>query len=75
MSEPIELTDKQREVLVAIHTLTGRYGYPPTVRELGEAVGLTSPSTVHAHLAALERRGAIRRHPTKSRTVVIEVAS
>jgi repressor LexA len=46
-------------------------GYPPSVREIGEAVGLTSPSTVHAHLAALQRRGYLRRDPTKPRALEV----
>jgi repressor LexA len=46
-------------------------GYPPSVREIGEAVGLTSPSTVHAHLAALQRRGYLRRDPTKPRAIEV----
>jgi repressor LexA len=63
------LTGRQQEIwdfLVGYH---GRHGYPPTVREIGEAVGLASPSTVHAHLANLERAGLLRRDPTKPRAL------
>jgi repressor LexA len=63
------LTDRQRQIMdFVIEYLDGR-GYPPTVREIGEAVGLASPSTVHAHLANLERAGLLRRDPTKPRAL------
>jgi repressor LexA len=65
----MELTGRQQEIwdfLVGYH---GRHGYPPTVREIGGAVGLASPSTVHAHLANLERAGLLRRDPTKPRAL------
>ena len=55
------LTQRQREVYEFVVSYTDSHGYPPTVREIGEAVGLASPSTVHAHLANLERAGYLRR--------------
>lgn len=68
---PQTLTKRQREVLVMIEQHMRERGYPPSVREIGEAVGLTSPSTVHAHLAALQRRGYLRRDPTKPRALEV----
>ncbi|MBN2623206.1 MAG: transcriptional repressor LexA [Acidimicrobiales bacterium] len=68
---PQTLTKRQREVLVIIEQHMRERGYPPSVREIGEAVGLTSPSTVHAHLAALQRRGYLRRDPTKPRALEV----
>ncbi|MFO7279761.1 MAG: transcriptional repressor LexA [Thermoanaerobacterales bacterium] len=68
---PQPLTNRQREVLEIIERHTREHGYPPSVREIGEAVGLTSPSTVHAHLAALQRRGYLRRDPTKPRALEV----
>jgi repressor LexA len=65
------LTARQREVLEIIEQHMREHGYPPSVREIGEAVGLTSPSTVHAHLAALQRRGYLRRDPTKPRAIEV----
>ena len=55
-------------------TYVDRHGYPPTVREIGEAVGLASPSTVHAHLANLERAGLLKRDPTKPRALELIAA-
>jgi repressor LexA len=63
------LTDRQRQILDFLTKYVDAHGYPPTVREIGEAVGLASPSTVHAHLANLERAGHIRRDPTKPRAL------
>ena len=63
------LTQRQREIYVFVRGYVDRHGYPPTVREIGEAVGLASPSTVHAHLANLERAGYLRRDPTKPRAL------
>jgi repressor LexA len=63
------LSDRQREIYDFLTTYVDRHGYPPTVREIGEAVGLASPSTVHAHLANLERAGYVRRDPTKPRAL------
>jgi repressor LexA len=61
------LTARQQEIWQFLVDYVDRHGYPPTVREIGEAVGLASPSTVHAHLANLERAGLLRRDPTKPR--------
>ncbi len=65
------LTDRQRQILDFILAEINRKGYPPSVREIGQAVGLTSSSTVHSHLAALERKGYIRRDPTKPRALEV----
>lgn len=64
-----ELTDRQRQVLEFIDAEVRERGYPPSVREIGEAVGLSSSSTVHAHLAALQDKGYLRRDPTKPRAM------
>ncbi len=64
-----ELTGKRREILDFITSQIRDRGYPPTVREVGEAVGLTSSSTVHAHLKTLQRQGYLRRDPTKPRAI------
>jgi repressor LexA len=64
-----ELTDRQRQVLEFIDGEVRRRGYPPSVREIGEAVGLSSSSTVHAHLAALQDKGYLVRDPTKPRAL------
>jgi repressor LexA len=63
------VTDRQRAILDYLRGFVDEHGYPPTVREIGEAVGLRSPSTVHAHLAQLERAGLLRRDPTKPRAI------
>src|SRR6266852_3350193 len=63
------LTPRQRQIWEFLVDYVDRQGYPPTVREIGEAVGLASPSTVHAHLANLERAGLLRRDPTKPRAL------
>jgi repressor LexA len=63
------LTGRQQEIWNFLVDYVGRHGYPPTVREIGESVGLASPSTVHAHLANLERAGYLRRDPTKPRAL------
>jgi repressor LexA len=65
----VELTGRQQEIWDFLVDYVDRHGYPPTVREIGEAVGLASPSTVHAHLANLERAGLLRRDPTKPRAL------
>jgi repressor LexA len=65
----VELTGRQQEIWAFLADYVDRHGYPPTVREIGEAVGLASPSTVHAHLANLERAGLLRRDPTKPRAL------
>ena len=66
---PFELTRRQQEIMDAIRGFTGEHGYPPTVRDIGKAVGLNSSSTVHAHLANLEKLGLLRRDPTKPRAM------
>lgn len=66
-----DLTDRQRQVLDFIKSETRRKGYPPTVRDIGAAVGLSSSSTVHSHLAALEAKGLIRRDPSKPRALEV----
>jgi len=71
MQTSTELTPRQREIWSFVLDYSDRHGYPPTVREIGEAVGLASPSTVHAHLANLERAGLLRRDPTKPRALEI----
>jgi repressor LexA len=69
MQTTAELTGRQREIWSFLVEYVDRHGYPPTVREIGGAVGLASPSTVHAHLANLERAGLLRRDPTKPRAL------
>jgi len=69
------LTDRQREVLEIIDQSMRDRGYPPSVREIGEAVGLTSTSTVHAHLGTLQRLGYLRRDPTKPRAIEVRYDS
>jgi repressor LexA len=66
-----DLTARQRQVLEFIDAEVRRRGYPPSVREIGEAVGLSSSSTVHAHLAALQNKGYLRRDPTKPRAIEV----
>jgi repressor LexA len=63
------LTGRQQEIWDFLVDYVDGHGYPPTVREIGEAVGLASPSTVHAHLANLERAGLLKRDPTKPRAL------
>ena len=63
------LTQRQQEIWQFLVEYVDGHGYPPTVREIGDAVGLASPSTVHAHLANLERAGLLRRDPTKPRAL------
>ena len=64
-----QLTERQAKILDYIRRVTRERSYPPSVREIGENVGLSSSSTVHNHLNQLERRGLIKRDPSKSRTV------
>jgi repressor LexA len=64
-----DLTARQQQILEVVDAHLVSHGYPPTVREIGEAVGLTSSSTVHAHLANLERLGHLKRDPTKPRAL------
>lgn len=66
------LTPRQRRILRFIERTVRERGYPPTVREIGEAVGLTSSSSVHAQLANLQRRGLLRKDPTKPRAMTLE---
>ena len=65
------LTGKRQQILECIASSLRERGYPPSVREIGEAVGLTSSSTVHAHLAVLQREGYLRRDPTKPRAIEV----
>ncbi|CAN5482100.1 transcriptional repressor LexA [soil metagenome] len=65
------LTPRQREILEFIDRQMRERGFPPSVREIGQAVGLTSPSTVHAHLATLQRLGVLRRDPSKPRAIEV----
>jgi repressor LexA len=65
------LTPRQREILEFIEAQARERGYPPSVREIGEAVGLTSPSTVHSHLNTLTRLGFLRRDPSKPRAIEV----
>ena len=69
MSE--DITDRQRQILVVIEEHQRTRGFPPSVREIGEEVGLTSPSSVHAHLATLQRLGYLVRDPTKPRAIEV----
>ncbi|MDX6539844.1 MAG: repressor LexA [Gaiellales bacterium] len=68
-AQAAQLTARQREILAFVNDHSAQHGYPPTVREIGTAVGLTSSSTVHAHLANLERIGLLRRDPAKPRAL------
>ena len=65
------LTERQREILDFVESQQRERGYPPSVREIGEAVGLTSTSTVHAHLSTLQKLGYLRRDPTKPRAIEV----
>jgi repressor LexA len=67
------LTKRQQEILDYVKHHVGEHGYPPTVRDIGKAIGLTSSSTVHAHLANLEKLGLLRRDPTKPRAIEVLV--
>jgi repressor LexA len=66
-----DLSERQRQVLEFIRSKVADRGYPPSVREIGEAIGLSSPSTVHSHLSALVAAGAIRRDPSKPRAIEV----
>jgi repressor LexA len=66
---PVGLTPRQRKVLEVIRDWVERFGYPPSVREIGDAVGLNSTSSVHHQLRALERKGYLRRDPNRTRAV------
>ena len=65
----MDLTKRQQEIFDFIKRYSATHGYPPTVRDIGKAVGLASSSTVHAHLANLEKLGLLRRDPTKPRAI------
>ena len=65
----MDLTKRQQEIFDFIKKYSAKYGYPPTVRDIGKAVGLASSSTVHAHLANLEKIGLLRRDPSKPRAI------
>jgi repressor LexA len=69
----MDLTKRQKEIFDYIRKYAAKTGYPPTVREIGKAVGLHSSSTVHAHLANLEKIGLLRRDPTKPRAIELLV--
>jgi repressor LexA len=69
----LNLTKRQQEIFDFIKRYAGEHGYPPTVRDIGKAIGLTSSSTVHAHLANLEKVGLLRRDPSKPRALEVLV--
>lgn len=69
----LDLTKRQREIFEFIESFLDKSGYPPTVREIGAAMGLHSPSTVHAHLSKLETLGVLRRDPSKPRAMEVLV--
>ncbi|MGF1665452.1 MAG: transcriptional repressor LexA [Acidimicrobiia bacterium] len=66
-----DISDRQRQVLEYIRTTVASRGYPPSVREIGDALGLSSPSTVHSHLSSLAKAGLIRKDPSKPRAIEI----
>jgi repressor LexA len=67
----LSLTKRQQEIFDYVKQYAGEHGYPPTVRDIGKAIGLASSSTVHAHLANLEKLGLLRRDPTKPRAIEV----
>jgi repressor LexA len=69
----LNLTKRQQEIFEYIKRYSARHGYPPSVRDIGKAIGLTSSSTVHAHLANLEKLGLLRRDPSKPRAIELLV--
>jgi len=69
----LKLTKRQQEIFDFIGRYSAKHGYPPTVRDIGSAIGLTSSSTVHAHLANLEKVGLLKRDPTKPRAIEVLV--
>ena len=69
----LNLTKRQQEIFDYIKRYSAKHGYPPTVRDIGKAIGLTSSSTVHAHLSNLEKVGLLRRDPTKPRAIELLV--
>ena len=68
---PTQLTQRQHDILVFIEKTVGERGYPPSVREIGQAVGLASPATVHSHLNTLQKHGYLRRDATKPRAIEV----
>jgi repressor LexA len=68
-SAPSDLSERQRAILAMIHRHVADHGYPPSVREIGDAVGLKSPSSVHGQLESLETKGYLKRDPTKPRAL------
>jgi repressor LexA len=71
----LNLTKRQQEIMDFIKRYAAKYGYPPTVREIGKAVGLASSSTVHAHLANLEKYGILKRNPAKPRAMELLIGT
>lgn len=71
----LKLTKRQQEIVEFIKRYSARHGYPPTVRDIGKAIGLTSPSTVHAHLTNLEKVGMLKRDPSRPRALQLAVAT
>jgi len=71
MTEASQLTQRQLDILTFIDKTVSERGYPPSVREIGTAIGLASPSTVHSHLNTLQRLGYLRRDPTKPRAIEV----
>src|SRR5919197_2989101 len=69
----LSLTKRQQEIFDFIKRYSAKHGYPPTVRDIGKAIGLTSSSTVHAHLGNLEKVGLLRRDPSKPRAIEVLV--
>jgi repressor LexA len=69
----LNLTTRQQEIFDFVRSYGSEHGYPPTVRDIGKAIGLTSSSTVHAHLANLEKLGLLKRDPTKPRAIEVLV--
>ncbi|MGH2715748.1 MAG: transcriptional repressor LexA [Thermoleophilaceae bacterium] len=67
----LSLTKRQQEIFDFVKQYVSEHGYPPTVRDIGKAIGLASSSTVHAHLANLEKLGVLRRDPTKPRAIEV----
>lgn len=75
MDDRPDLTSRQRAIMEFLHAFTGEHGYPPSVREIGDAVGLKSPSSVHSQLSTLEDKGLLRRDPTKPRALDLDPSS
>ena len=73
MVDTSSLTKRQKEIFEYVKSYARDHGYPPTVRDIGKAIGLTSSSTVHAHLANLEKAGVLKRDPTKPRAIEVLV--